>query len=358
VKGDTAGATTLIRRGARYRLALAVCLGVLAYASLYPLFPLRSPLPDAWSTFFRPRYFVGFDFALNAVAYIPLGALACLIQRRTETIRMAVAKSVALGLAFSLLMEACQFFVPTRVSSGYDVLANVAGALVGALAYTEPLQALATRPLGALRERLVIHGPWGDAGLVLVVLWLIAQLNPALPFFEAGNIVSDPGASLLPAALNVLAVSMSVCGFALFISVLLNGPAGALRVTLLLLTVALWLKFATASIMLKPQLTAEWVTESRILGLLAGIAVFVPLRRLERLQRIYLAMLLVLAGALFSKIFGAYSPVEDLLRLFKWPHGQLASFATLTRYIHEAWPAACLTFLVALFLRERRYPVR
>lgn len=356
---DTAtGSATLLRRGARFRFALGVCLAVLAYASLYPLVPLRTPAPDAVALFFRPRSFHGFDFVLNAVAYVPLGALACLIFRRLDPIGVAIGKAAALGLAFSLLMEACQLFVPTRVASGYDVVANVLGALAGALAYTDPLHTLFTRPAGVIREREVIHGAWGDAGLVLVVLWLIAQLNPALPFFQAGNIVYEPGQSLLPAALNVLAVALSVCGFGFFISILLNGPSGALRITLLLLTVALWLKFATASVMLKPQLTAEWVTESRIVGLLAGIALFAPLRKLHRSQRIYLAMMLVLAGALFSKIFGEYSPVQDLLRLFNWPHGQLASFATLTRYIHEAWPAACLAFLAGLFLRERSHPVR
>lgn len=358
MSGRDEGTATLLRRGARYRGALAVCLAVLAYASLYPLVPLRSPSPDALGLFLRPRYFQGFDFALNTAAYVPLGALACLIFRRHDSIHVAVLKAGLLGLAFSLLMEACQLFVPTRVSSSWDVLANVLGALAGALAYTDPLHTLFTRPAGAIRERQVIHGAWGDAGLVLVVLWLLAQFNPALPFFEAGNIVRDAPEALLPGALNALAVALSVCGFGFFISILLNGPSGALRITLLLLTVALWLKFATASVMLKPQLTAEWVTESRIAGLLAGIALFAPLRKLDRVSRIYLAMLLILAGALFSKIFGEYSPVEELLRLFKWPHGQLASFATLTRFIHEAWPAACLAFLVALFLRERAHPVR
>jgi hypothetical protein len=65
-------------------------------------------------------------------------------------------------------------------------------------------------------------------------------------------------------------------------------------------------------------------------------------------------MLAILAGALLSKIFGAYSPLDELLRVFRWPYGQLANFATLTRFLHELWPFGALTFLIALFLRDRR----
>jgi hypothetical protein len=95
----------------------------------------------------------------------------------------------------------------------------------------------------------------------------------------------------------------------------------------------------------------------RVLGLIAGIAMLVPSRRFSRAVRIYLALMLVLAGALFSKIVGSYSPLDDFLRLFRWPYGQLASFATLTRFLHEAWPFMALVFLIALFLRVRREPM-
>jgi hypothetical protein len=121
---------------------------------------------------------------------------------------------------------------------------------------------------------------------------------------------------------------------------------------------ALWLKFATASMLLQPHFAEEWLSAGRVAGLAGGLMVFVPLRRLPRPVRIYLALLLILAGALFSKIFGAYAPVDEFLRLFRWPHGQLGSFATLTRFLHELWPLATIAFLIALFFRERAAPVR
>jgi VanZ family protein len=343
----------------RYRGSLAVWALLLAYASLYPFVPLRLPSMDAVATFFsRPRYVTEFDVALNVLAYVPLGTLACLYFRQSGTGVRAILKAVAFGAAFSFAMETLQLFVPNRIASFYDTLANTAGALWGALVFADPFYSLVTRPLGERRERLVIPGVWGDAGLVLMMLWLIAQLNPALPFFGAGNIVGNGAEAGDLAVLQSAAVAMSIWGFGLFISSILKGEHGTLRVTLVLLSVALWLKFMAASFMLQPHFAAEWVSAGRLIGLFAGIVLLVPSRRFPRSGRIYLGLVLVLAGALFSKIVGAYSPLEDFLRLFRWPHGQLATFATLTRFVHEVWPFMTLVFLIALFLRVRRDPMR
>ena len=316
------------------------------------------PAPDAFAVFLRPKVLLEFDVALNAIAYMPLGALACLVLRGSNAPWAARAKAVAWCAAFSLAMEALQLFVPNRVASVYDIAANAAGAFAGSLVFAEPLHALVTHPLAQARERIVAAGGWGDAGLVLVVLWLIAQLNPALPFFEAGNIGGEGDPHPAEFLVTAGSVALSVAGFGLFVSVVLKGPGGALRWTLLLLTVALWCKFAMASVMLKPHLSAGWVTDGRVAGLVAGLFAFAPLRRIGRPARIYLAIVLTLAGALFAKIFGAYSALGDFLRLFSWPYGQLATFATLTRYLHEAWPVLALAWLCALFVWRRDEPIQ
>ena len=106
------------------------------------------------------------------------------------------------------------------------------------------------------------------------------------------------------------------------------------------------------------DLGAGWVTEGRVVGLAAGLLAFAPLRGWQRAGRIYLAIVLTLAGALFAKIFGAYSELADFLRLFSWPHGQLATFATLTLWIHEAWPVLALAWLIALFVWRRDEPIQ
>ena len=343
----------------RYRGSLAVWALLLAYASLYPFAPLRPPSLEAVGAMFsRPRYVIAFDVVVNVLAYVPLGTLACLYFRQSDPGPRPIFKAAAFGAALSFAMETCQLFIPNRIASIYDTLANASGALWGALAFVDPFYSLVTRPLGEMRERLLIAGVWGDAGLVLVMLWLIAQLNPALPFFGAGNIQGDAAGAAQLEILQWAAVAMSIWGFGLFLSSLLKGEHGTLRVTLVLLSVALWLKFMAASFMLQPHFAEEWVSMGRAIGLAVGIALLVPTRGFPRAGRIYLALVLVLAGALFSKIVGAYSALDDFLRLFRWPYGQLASFATLTRFLHEAWPLMALVFLVALFLRVRRDAMR
>jgi hypothetical protein len=316
------------------------------------------PGPDALPIFLRPKVLLEFDVTLNVLFYMPLGALACLILRAANPPWSARAKAVGLCAAFSLAMEAMQLFIPNRVASLFDVFANTAGAFAGTLFFTMPLHSLVTHPLAQARQRIVAAGSWGDAGLVLVVLWLLAQLNPALPFFEAGNIGGESAAPPGDFLVTGVSVALAVAGFGLFVSVVLKGPGGALRWTLLLLSVALWCKFAMASLMLKPHLTAGWVTEGRVAGLVAGLVAFAPMRLFRRPTRIYLAIVLTLAGALFAKIFGAYSALGDFLRLFSWPYGQLATFATLTRWIHEAWPVLALAWLCALFVWRRNEPIQ
>ena len=337
----------------RYRGSLVVWALLIAYASLYPFFPLRLPSMDSVTGFFTaPRYVIRSDIAFNVVAYLPLGMLACLYFRGVGEGRHAILKAAALGAGYSLAMETLQLFVPNRHVSPVDFASNAAGALIGALAFMHPFYTWITRPLGELRERLVVPGAWGDAGLVLVMLWLLAQLNPALPFFGAGDIGGE--ARIEIAILHWAAVAMAIAGFGLFVSSLLKTEQGCLRVTLVLLSIALWLKFAAAPLLLQPHFRAEWVDEGRVAGLAVGILALVPLRGLSRPGRIYLGLILILAGALFAKIFGAYSPVEELVRLFRWPHGQVGSFATLTRFLHELWPVAAVVFLSALWVHERR----
>ena len=339
----------------RYRGSLGVWALLIAYASLYPFVPLRLPSGDAVAAFFtRPKFITEFDVAINVIAYFPLGTLACLYFRQSGGTAKAILKATATGAALSFAMELCQLFIPNRIASFFDVLANTGGALWGALVFAEPFHSIVTRPLGELRERLVIPGAWGDAGLVLLMLWLIAQLNPALPFFGAGNIVGNPEAGTQLALLQWSAVAMSICGFGLFVSALLKADEGALRFTLVLLSVALWLKFMAASFMLQPHFAEEWLSVGRVVGLVAGVIALIALRRLPRAGRIYLALILVLAGALFAKIFGAYSAAEELVKLFRWPYGQLGSFATLTRFVHELWPLMALIFLIGLFFQVRR----
>ncbi|WP_082642098.1 VanZ family protein [Microbacterium enclense] len=68
------------------------------------------------------------DFALNVLVFLPFGVLlAPLLRRRPWTV-------LVIAWAVPTLIEAAQgLFLPGRVSSVYDVVANTAGSLTAAL---------------------------------------------------------------------------------------------------------------------------------------------------------------------------------------------------------------------------------
>ena len=341
----------------RYGGSALAWAALLAYASLYPFWPWRLPPAQKLREVFQlAGMVVRADVAFNIVAYVPFGMLLCLHFRGEEDDRpgLAMLKAAAIAGAFSATMEGLQLFIPGRVSSVVDLMTNFTGALVGSLVFGDPVYSMATRPLGEARDRLVIPGGYGDAALMLVMLWLIAQLNPALPFFAAGDLATEIEPDLV--ALRWAAVAMGICGFGLFISTVMRDDTHSLRSTAGLLSLALWLKFVMATSVLQPHAAGDWLRGGWVEGVAVGLAAFVPLRKLARTTRCYLGLILILAGALFAKVFGTYSAMEGLRRLFRWPYGQVEAFASLTRFIHELWPFAAVTFLVALYLHARRVP--
>jgi hypothetical protein len=74
------------------------------------------------------------DFLLNAVGFIPLGFIYFFRQYRVsrKPVWQSAAESVTMGVALSLAAELIQAWLPTRDSSMADLIANTAGALMGA----------------------------------------------------------------------------------------------------------------------------------------------------------------------------------------------------------------------------------
>ena len=140
---------------------------LLVYASLYPFAPLRLPMADSIAAAFgSPRYVTTFDVVVNVLAYAPLGMLMCGFFLRDEDNRTAaIFKAIAFGAGFSFAMETAQLFIPGRISSLYDTIANTFGTALGALAFADPFYAIATGPLGrAARRAHIIPGHLGRCG--------------------------------------------------------------------------------------------------------------------------------------------------------------------------------------------------
>jgi VanZ family protein len=336
--------------------ALLVYLLLVAYASLFPFWPWRLPVLADFSLLLRwPRHATTFDYTLNVLAYVPLGVLATLHAQRWRSLTASIVIATLLGLAIAGVLETAQLFVVGRVASVADITCNASGALLGAMLVSNPLGQATVDALHRFRERKLLPGPLGEMGLTLLALWFAAQLNPALPFFEAGN-VADPTAGAPVArvaelvSLQAAGVALNVVGFALFIGVLWREPRGSLRAVALWIAIAALLKAMAAAVMLRPQMALAWMDMVNLSGLLFGLAAFAPLRKLGLRGRAYLGVLALLAGALISKATSFYDAAAELARLFVWPYGQIGNFATLTRWLSEVWPIATLLFLAVVFV--------
>ena len=347
------------------RGALLTYFFMLTYASLNPFFGWR--WPEAFVLFAWPKYVIAFDVVLNIAAYAPLGAmLAALLRQRAQLAGVRITHdaqiwwlTVAASAGFSLGFELLQAFLPGRVSSFVDLLANTAGAAVGAaLVLAAPGRLL----IGAWhRWRQKYFSPSDDTGwgLILLGCWIFAQLNPAIPFFEAGHIANPFDAVnvhpynplvLLPQAVGI---TLNVCGFVLFVALLMLPGRNVTLHVLLLLAAGLVIKVAMAALMLKAPQMIDWMAPARVIGLTAGLILAAYFASFSYRWRAFCATLFVFAGGLMAKLTSIYGAFNETLRLFNWPHGQLVNFASMTRWMHETWPLVAVIFLAWLFVTHR-----
>ncbi len=386
--GRAALSDTRIGAGPRMRAgpgALVVYSLTIIYASLNPFFGWRAA--ESFVLFSLPKYWSIFDIAINFVAYTPLGALVAAIwrfrvRRRLGPVAIPASVdvhawliSVATAITLSFTLEYAQSFLPGRVSSMFDWVANSIGAMVGATVVLVPPGRRALSRIEQWRHRHFSYGVQTEWGLLLLAIWFFSQLNPAIPFFEAGNVVNSTNGTagsigtglapvftggerphpydplfLLPQA---VAITFNVCGFALFISLLLHPANRAWVSVLVIMALGFLAKVSMAAMLLKAPLLIAWMGPGTVIGLSSGFLLFTFFAQRSFRWRAFSATLFVFAGALLAKITGVYGTWSDTLRLFDWPYGQLLNFASLTRWVHEVWPLLALIFLASLFVKHR-----
>ena len=349
-----------VGRGALFAYTLAI-----TYASLNPFFGWRAP--ESFGLFAWPRYLSWFDIFLNVLAYLPLGGMLAATQMRGpqqhdqahDPLRVLV-RAVLAGFLLSAVMESLQTMLPVRASSPVDLISNTTGTLIGAgLLVSRWGRTQLARAL-RWRYRLFARGDTSDWGLLLLGAWFFAQLNPVIPFFEAGHIANpfDVAASqtpydpliLLPQAVGI---TLNVCGFALFLSLLLRPGKRALLNVLLILAFGFFIKVSTASLMLKAPQLVGWLAPATIIGLSAGLLLFTRFSRIGYRWRAFCATLFIFAGGLMAKMASVYGAFDETLRLLNWPHGHLINFASLTRWVHEIWPLLACLLVGWIFVRHR-----
>ena len=346
--------------------ALILFTLVLVYASLNPFIGWRAP--EAFTLLSWPKYWSVFDIVLNVLAYIPFGALLAWQHGRHApiaggTLFRSALFAIAIGLLMSVALELTQLMLPGRVCSLFDVLANALGSAMGALAVVMTPGRAALAQVARWRHRHFAFGARAEWGILLLGLWLFAQLNPAIPFFQAGYLSYDILTAekphpydplfLLPQALGV---ALNVCGFAMFVAVILHPAKRKLINALLILALGFVAKVSAAALMLKAPLLVDWISPATLIGLAFGVVMFSLAVRLPYRWRVFAATLLVFAGGLMAKITSIYGALDETLRLFNWPYGHLLNFTSLTRWAHEVWPLLACLFLAIVFLRHRDIP--
>src|SRR5882672_850074 len=279
-------------------LAVAYLL-VIVYASLQPFRGWRMPpeeilhfLTAAW-----PRFITLQDVTINIAAYVPLGLLLSIgLGARLGPAHGVIAATFAAS-TLSLAMEAVQMFLPPRIASNVDLLANGLGALLGAM--TAPLLA-PTRILGgklhAARNRLFLDDAAADVGLVVVFLWLVTQFHPNAQLFGTGNLRAtlDLPAQFAHTPWLVLSceaavVALNLLGVGLMLSALMRDSKRLMRVTAFVIAAALAIKIFTAVALVQVPAPLAWLTPGVLAGLATGWVVLYAAARLPRVAQLALS---------------------------------------------------------------------
>jgi VanZ family protein len=374
------------RRSAAVPLA-AVALGLVVYASLYPLAGWDHPAGwGAWREIALPwsARWTTADAWLNVLGYVPLGLLLHLALARGAGWRPAPAAAGALlaALALSALLETLQNFLPRRVPSSVDLAWNTAGAAIGVL-----LAGVAQR-LGWLDRGALMHDRWfepGSAGgTTLLLLWPLALLvptpvalgvgpsfdrlhaalldllggpppDPTLPALSGSSIERWLGVQGFPGGLAPATEAATValgllapCLLAYTVArrggrrLVLALGAGAIAVGSLALSTAL--NFG-------PEHALAWRTPPSAIGISAGVMVALALAWLP--ARAAAALGLVVLTALMLLV--ALSPADPYfaLSLQAWEQGRFVRFHGAAQWVGWLWPLAVLGYLV---LRLSRAP--
>jgi VanZ family protein len=163
---------------------LALIYAVLiVYASLYPFADWRDQGMETWAFLLapRPRYWTGFDVAINVIGYAPFGGLLALGAMRARLVTWPLLYAFFCAMLLSLCMETLQGYLPARVASREDWLLNTAGAWGGAVAVVGMERLGAIDRWSHFRRRWFVEHSRG--GLVLLATWPLALLfPPAIPF--------------------------------------------------------------------------------------------------------------------------------------------------------------------------------
>jgi VanZ family protein len=344
-------------------VALAYTL-VIVYASLQPFAGWRMP-PEEVLGFLGapwPRYVTLGDVLLNVVAYLPLGAMLFLALRRRLNAAAAAFSATLMAGTLSLGLESAQMFLPTRIASNLDLLANSAGAGIGALgAWMLALPVFASKSFAALRQRLLRADVPGDAALIVVALWIVIQFQQAPLAFSSGDLrdtlriaplfAHAPQTYLLAEAC-IAALAMLVIG--LLISLLLQPGQPVSPMVAAALLLAFGAKSIATAMLARAAHWLQWLTPGVVSGIAAGLALLWLLLRLSPALRAASAIGCVILSVVIVNLTPENPYQAPPVFMLSQQATHLVNFNHIVRAVARLWPLLAVAALLALAQRSPR----
>lgn len=342
--------------------------GLILYASLYPFADWRDQgiVPWAFLTAPLPRYWTGFDVAINVLGYIPLGGLLTLSALRTGRLRHAVLGAVVLSGLLAFSMETLQSYLPARVPSKEDLFLDTLGACVGAVTVH------ILEKLGAIDRWSRIRARWfvphSRGGIVLLGTWPLALLFPAAVPFGLGQVlerleelvatelVDTPFLGWIPVRDGPLeplipGAEMVCVMLGLLIPCLLGFCVVRVRVrrlllVLMVLAVGVAVSALSAALSWGPSHAWAWLGLPAQLGMV--MAVLLALALALAPWRASAAVLLLALGIYLSILNQAPESPYFSQTLQAWEQGRFIRFHGLAQWLGWLWPYAVLGYVLSL----------
>lgn len=334
---------------------------LVAYTSLYPFTGWHSPNEEvrAFLAADWPLYFTWWDLVLNALAYLPVGFLLALLLMPLLPRWIAALTAALLGAGISLAFEWGQMYLPARIPSNVDLLCNAAGAAVGALLSARyGGRWVLSGELRRLRERWYAPGAAVDFGFLLVVIWLVTQLNAEIWLFGNGDVrhllPHPPGVGYTATAyllLQAAVAALNAAGVMLMLSAISKTLRAALWSVAVLLVLALALRSMASAALFVSGNPLLGFSPGAMIGLVTGLALWLLVLPLPRpVQAAGAACCLALGTAIVNA-----APENPYLAaaLRVWQHGHYGVVNGMTRVISSAWSFVAIAYLAYTGYRLR-----
>jgi len=363
-------------KSAALPLALAYA-ALIVYASLYPFADWRDQGIAPWAYLWAPwpKYWTGFDFAVNVAGYVPFGFLCALAVLRTRGGARAwrvVLRATAAGAAIAFSMETLQSYLPVRIPSNVDLALNTAGTVIGAVL------AAGLERLGAIAHWSRARSQWfveeSRGGLVLLALWPFALLFPAAVTFGLGQVferlevaisewlLDTPFIDWLPLrqfeleplvpAVELLCVMLGALVPCLLGYLVARSVVQRVVMLPLILLTGVAASALSAALSYGPTHAWAWLDLPVQVGMAA--ALFAGMLLLLAPRRLCAALLLAGLVLQLSLLNQAPESAYFAQTLATWEQGRFIRFHGLAQWLGWAWPFAVLAYVVAALSRRGR----